>query len=234
MAALVLELHLVCLRPLYDGAPVGAVQAQVTHLVLEVVVPPPLHDVAAGTQLGQLGEGEGVVVVVGAPVLLRVGGRGFEPGQHLVIGESVGVEGDEVGAGEGELTGHVGVGHLQDPFVFRALDLEVIGHVHHPTAQSRQLALHVDHIAPVQVEGVIIIRIGAVPGGEVNPHQRGDRGHRLGVWRWGRGVVGGVFGGSVKADGEFHLLSLLLDYKEIIPDQLSQKPVWDTLRPGSA
>lgn len=40
VAALVLELHLVCLRPLYDGAPVGAVQAQVTHLVLEVVVPP--------------------------------------------------------------------------------------------------------------------------------------------------------------------------------------------------
>ena len=146
----------------------------------------------------------------------------------------MGVEGDKVGAGEGELTGHVRVGHLEDPLVLRALDLEVIGHVHHPAAKSRQLALHVDHIAPVQVEGVIIIGVGAVPGGEVDPHQRGDRGHRLRVWRWGGGVVRVAFGGSVKADGEFHLLSLLLDYKEIIPDQLSQKPVWDTLRPGSA
>ena len=112
--------------------------------------------------------------------------------------------------GKEELALYICVGHADDPFVVRQLDLEIVCDIYHAATQTLQLALHKNDISALQVKGIIVVRQIHIPRRKMDANDRfarrdrGTNGVRL------LGCLTMLFCGTIKADLE-HVVSSLSD-----------------------
>ena len=137
---LALKFQLIDLGAFHDRSTLGAIETDVPHTALHVVVMTALSNIVAdlhGREIIQLKAG----IVISGYIAIFLFIRSLEPGDDLGIGQRCGIEGDEMRSGEEELTIDLRISDADHALVIGQLDLEVVSDINHTATQPFELPL---------------------------------------------------------------------------------------------
>ena len=140
LSVLTLKFQLIGLRAFHSGAALCAIETDVPHTALHVVVMTAFSNIMAdfhGREVIQLKAG--IVIAGNIDVILPI--RRLEPGDDLGVGQRCGIEGDEMRSGEEELTIDLRISDADHTLVIGQLDLEVVSDINHTATQPFELPL---------------------------------------------------------------------------------------------
>ena len=112
-------------------------------------------------------------------VLLILLNRRMKPSDSLGCRKCLPVECDEVRSGQIELPVDIRIRYGDDALVFGQLDLKIVVHLCHASAQSGQFAVHKDQIAGMQIEPVVIVCECSIAVRKIDLYHRFARCRRL-------------------------------------------------------
>ena len=174
LAVDIVALQLVRPRPLHNGPHMGIVQRNVPHAIVRVVIVSAIGSCPADPHGVQIMQQEAALIIAGNKYLILRGGC-LKPGNDLFIRKGAAVERDEMRPGEEEFAPYICVGHADDLFVVRQLDLEIVHDIYHAATQTLQLTLHKNDVSALQVKGVIVIRQIHIPRRKMDANDRFSR-----------------------------------------------------------
>ena len=135
-----LKFQLIDLGAFHDRSTLGAIEADVPHTALHVVVMTAFSNIMAdfhGREVIQLKAG--IIIAGYIDIFLFI--RSLEPGDDLGIGQRCGIEGDEMRSGEEELTIDLRISDADHTLVIGQLDFEVVSDINHTATQPFELPL---------------------------------------------------------------------------------------------
>ena len=168
---MIAEFNGVCFCPFHDCIPLCPIQTEITDAVLHEVIVSPLRNGIGDLHFLQMLQREGEIVVSAGKFLAFADGCP-EPACYLGGGESSGVEGDKMGSGHVKSAVHPGIYLENDLLIFGQPNPEIVIHAGHDAENPFQLAAHIDPVAGLQIEPVVVI--GERPSGlrKTNLHHR--------------------------------------------------------------
>ena len=135
-----LKFQLIDLGAFHDCSTLGAIEADVSHTALHVVVMTAFSNIMAdfhGREVIQLKAG--IIIAGYIDIFLFI--RSLEPGDDLGIWQRCGIEGDEMRSGEEKLTIDLRISDADHTLVIGQLDLEVVSDIYHTATQPFELPL---------------------------------------------------------------------------------------------
>ena len=168
---LALKFQLIDLGAFHDRSTLGAIEADVPHTALHVVVMTAFSNIMAdfhGREVIQLKAG--IIIAGYIDIFLFI--RSLEPGDDLGIGQRCGIEGDEMRSGEEELTIDLRISDADHTLVIGQLDLEVVSDINHTATQPFELPVNIDDISDLKIERIVVVGQRHVSSRKVDAHNR--------------------------------------------------------------